>query len=73
MSVLYEFFKIGGSESMSENFKIEIEIKPEAYKKIDELAQKAHITPDILLTQIIIGFLNKEFPTSGFDFREVRE
>jgi len=44
---------------MSENYKLEIEINPSAYKKLDSLAQKIRTTPDELLATIIVEYLNK--------------
>ena len=55
---------------MSENYKLEIEMKPSTYKKLNILAQKERITPDILLAKIIVDYLNRHSKSeTKTDFR----
>ncbi len=46
---------------MSEDsiFKIELFLSGKAYQRLDTLAKKHHLTPDLMLTQIVLDRLNK--------------
>lgn len=55
---------------MSDNYTIEVEITPKAYKLLDQIAQERRTVPSSLISEMIIDFINNHFHQKKTQFRD---